>query len=145
MKVKHVDKHYLYHRDYGKCFFCGKELIYGKMSIDHYLPRSKGGTDDVFNLVTSCKNCNGTKRNTVPEDIEKRHLEWFIQGVLARKILAVSLLRVPNSELDQRIQTVVKSYASGDYTIFESDVDRFFVKDNTIFQISQLNQTLIVE
>lgn len=142
MKVKHVDKHYLYLRDGGRCYFCHKPLVYGKVSLDHYQPRSQGGTDDVFNLVTSCKACNGLKRNQMPEDCKEKHLEWFIQGVLARKILCSSQLKVSPVELDLRVKQVKRSYSSGSCTVFESERDRFFVKDNTITQISAISQML---
>lgn len=142
MKVKHVDKHYLYLRDGGSCYFCKRPLVFGKVSLDHYQPRSAGGTDDVFNLVTSCKACNGLKRNQVPEDCKEKHLEWFIQGVLARKILCSSQLKVSSAELDLRVKQLKRSYSSGSFTVFESEKDRFFVKDNTITQISSLTQQL---
>lgn len=139
MKVKHVDKHYLYYRDGQVCYFCGKQMVYGKVSLDHYLPRSAGGTDDVFNLVISCKACNGQKKNQIPSDVEKKHLERFIQGVRDRKILAASHLRIPSVELAVLSASVYKSYASGDCTIFENHTNRFFVRDNTIVQIVQVH------
>lgn len=140
MKIKHIDKHYLYLRDGQKCYFCGKSMFYGKVSIDHYLPKSMGGTDEIFNLVTSCKSCNGQKKNIIPEDWEKKHLEWFIQGVLARKILCVSQLKMTNHDVDQLVQLVDRSYASGEYTIFETPSERIYVKDNKIVQIVQFNR-----
>lgn len=144
MKVKQVDKHYLYLRDGQNCYYCGRKLMYGKVSLDHYLPRSAGGTDDVFNLVTSCKKCNGGKRNDIPTDVEKKHLEGFIQGVAAGKILGASVLKIGHNELADRCKLVKKAYASGGFTLFESDTERFFVKDNTICQITQLRQTQLL-
>lgn len=139
MKVKHVDKHYLYQRDGHLCYYCGKSMVYGKVSLDHYLPRSAGGTDDVFNLVISCKACNGQKKNAVPLDVEKKHLEWFIQGVLDGKILVASHLKISHSEVVTLCQSVYRSYSSGAYTLFQSYTERFYVSDNTIVQIAHVH------
>lgn len=142
MRSHQIDKHYLYLRDGGKCFFCSKALRYDKVTVDHYLPKSMGGTDEIFNLVTSCKACNGIKKNVIPEDVEKKHLEWFIQGVLARKILAGNQLKISNQELDQLATSVKRTYISGEYTIFETLHERLYVKENKVCQVAQLNQSL---
>lgn len=47
------------------CPICGEKDL-RKLSIDHIVPYSKGGTDDFKNLRILCKNCNskkGTKIN----------------------------------------------------------------------------------
>lgn len=46
----------------GRCHYCGKELhpITG-FHVDHVIPRCKGGTDDLENLVASCPTCNMSK------------------------------------------------------------------------------------
>lgn len=55
-------------RERGRCFWCNKELtINGPRDVaptkDHVLPRSKGGTGKITNLVLSCHDCNGAKGN----------------------------------------------------------------------------------
>lgn len=40
------------------------------MTKDHILPRSRGGTDDLYNLQTMCICCNNHKSNLVTRDIE---------------------------------------------------------------------------
>ncbi len=140
MRTHQIDKRYLYLRDGGKCFFCHKPLKFEKVTIDHYLPKSLGGTDEIFNLVISCKGCNGQKKNIIPENVEKKHLEWFIQGVLAGKILAVSQLKISNQALDQTAAMVKHTYISGKYTIFETLRERLYVKDNKVCQVVPLDQ-----
>lgn len=41
----------------GKCVYCGGEAT----TIDHITPRSKGGTNNLANLVPACKDCNEEK------------------------------------------------------------------------------------
>lgn len=50
-------------RDNFRCIYCGRDSVQKdiKLHIDHIIPRSKGGSDDINNLVTSCSECNLTK------------------------------------------------------------------------------------
>lgn len=51
------------------------EVGFGLLTIDHKLPKSKGGSDALSNLAIACKECNGGKSNYTPSElrrIEKR-------------------------------------------------------------------------
>ena len=51
-------------REYlGKCFYCGIELNNKNFAIDHVYPISRGGTNQLSNLVPSCNYCNSRKSN----------------------------------------------------------------------------------
>jgi site-specific DNA-methyltransferase (adenine-specific) len=54
-------KHTLYGEQEGKCSGCRQRFDYRNMTIDHIIPRSKGGTDDDTNLQLLCGACNSTK------------------------------------------------------------------------------------
>ena len=55
---------------YGSdCFACGKHLEAGQVTIDHILPKSKGGAADILNLQPLCEPCNQEKADQPP--IEK--------------------------------------------------------------------------
>lgn len=45
----------------GNCSYCNKKLTQKSWSIDHVIPKSKGGTRDLSNLVPCCKGCNSLK------------------------------------------------------------------------------------
>ncbi len=55
----------LFERDGFKCVYCGKSSIEDgvKLVIDHIYPVEEGGENDVFNLVTSCYDCNAMKQH----------------------------------------------------------------------------------
>jgi len=49
----------------SRCCKCGHPLTLKKMTVDHYIPISKGGTNNMENLVPMCKKCNKNKNDLV--------------------------------------------------------------------------------
>ena len=45
-------------RDLYTCQYCGAHAPDVRLEIDHIVPVSKGGTNDIGNLITSCEECN---------------------------------------------------------------------------------------
>lgn len=56
-------KAYLLERESYCCIYCGIHASQAKMQIEHVIPKSKGGTDSLDNLVLSCNACNQAKGN----------------------------------------------------------------------------------
>ncbi len=56
----------LMHRDKYTCQYCGKTG--GDLTIDHIMPKSRGGKDEWENVVIACLRCNVTKGNRTPEE-----------------------------------------------------------------------------
>jgi 5-methylcytosine-specific restriction endonuclease McrA len=52
-------------RDEERCVYCGLPAI----TVDHVIPRSRGGSDDEDNLVACCSECNGGKGDKTPSEI----------------------------------------------------------------------------
>lgn len=48
------------------------------LTVDHVQPKSKGGTDDEWNLITACRSCNGTKKDKVMVRVNWIRNEWFV-------------------------------------------------------------------
>jgi 5-methylcytosine-specific restriction endonuclease McrA len=53
-------------RDSGRCQYCGNKSV--ELTIDHVLPKSRGGSDTWENLTTACMRCNNRKGNKTPEE-----------------------------------------------------------------------------
>jgi len=53
-------------RDVYKCAYCGRSDL--PLTIDHVVPKSKGGTDTWENLVCACTICNNKKSDRSPEE-----------------------------------------------------------------------------
>jgi len=51
----------MYMRDLFQCQYCNDVFDFEDLTIDHVLPRSKGGTTHWENCVTACKSCNSDK------------------------------------------------------------------------------------
>ena len=54
-------KHVLFGRQEGRCGGCKIAFLYPNLTIDHVVPRSKGGTDHLENLQLLCGACNSIK------------------------------------------------------------------------------------
>jgi 5-methylcytosine-specific restriction endonuclease McrA len=55
-------------RDDYLCQYCGKEIGIVKMTIDHVLPRSRGGVNSWENCVSACGDCNSRKADKTPKE-----------------------------------------------------------------------------
>lgn len=56
----------LYKRDNNTCQYCGLRPGSQELSIDHVLPRSRGGRSSWENCVLACMRCNRRKGNRLP-------------------------------------------------------------------------------
>ena len=61
-------------RDQNTCQYCSKEEESRVLTIDHVVPRSKGGKNTWENLVTACKKCNQKKGNKTPKEANMKLL-----------------------------------------------------------------------
>ena len=55
-------------RDRYTCQFCGRLLPAHELTLDHVIPRSRGGHTDWDNLVACCHKCNNLKGDRLPEE-----------------------------------------------------------------------------
>ena len=55
-------------RDENQCQYCTGRFREPELTLDHVIPRSKGGTHTWSNLVAACKSCNQKKRDYLVEN-----------------------------------------------------------------------------
>jgi hypothetical protein len=53
----------IWERDGGRCVWCSREAWPRDRTVDHLLPRSRGGRDGAHNLLPACKRCNRARRS----------------------------------------------------------------------------------
>ena len=72
-------------RDAHRCGYCGRSAS----TIDHILPRSRGGADSWENLVACCLKCNNLKSDRTPQEMgwelrltpgAPRGAQWTVRG-----------------------------------------------------------------
>jgi len=62
--VSRVNRANVLRRDGYACVYCGGHAD----TVDHVLPRSRGGGDTWLNLVAACRSCNGRKGDRTPQE-----------------------------------------------------------------------------
>lgn len=57
-------------RQKSKCYWCQSKLDQGKgaFHIDHVVPLSRGGSNDISNIVIACPTCNMSRNNKLPHE-----------------------------------------------------------------------------
>ena len=53
----------------GRCHYCGEQVPFKELTMDHLVPLARGGRSTKDNLVPCCKACNTLKKGMLP-------LEW---------------------------------------------------------------------
>lgn len=64
-KVPPVNRREIMRRDNHTCQYCGSRK---QLTLDHVIPRSKGGTNTWDNVVAACSPCNARKGDRTPHD-----------------------------------------------------------------------------
>jgi 5-methylcytosine-specific restriction endonuclease McrA len=56
----------IYMRDNFTCMYCGLNLLHSNnphdVTLDHLVPRSRGGNNRTTNLITACRSCNSSRQ-----------------------------------------------------------------------------------
>lgn len=87
-----------------KCAYCDS---IENLTIDHFIPRIKGGPDDGVNLITACRPCNSSK-----SDLDL--LEWFkSRNMFPRLLLLRRYIKIVNSYCEQNLLMSEKIDNSG--------------------------------
>lgn len=105
-RLSEVSERKVYNKANGKCFYCGDKLEYEDMldwggkvvttrrhwEIDHFVPMSRGGTDNMDNYAPACKSCNGCKgTQTVEEFRNDPYIVRKTKGVFYFEKIGVTL------------------------------------------------------
>jgi 5-methylcytosine-specific restriction enzyme A len=55
----------------GKCYYCGRQVGFANLTMDHVIPLSRGGASTRDNLVPCCKECNNKKKHSLTVEWEE--------------------------------------------------------------------------
>lgn len=118
--INKKDRYEIFKRDSFTCQYCGRKAPDVVLEIDHIKPVSKGGTNDIFNLVTSCFDCNRGKGNRELDDgvvIEKQMDELEQLNERRKQIEMIFEWRNELSSLDDETSEMVLSYLNENFDI----------------------------
>ena len=79
-------------RDNHTCQYCGRSLHSADLTLDHVLPRCRGGKTTWENVVAACKPCNHRKNNHTPSEAHMR----LLRAPFRPRYLALVVLDVPS-------------------------------------------------
>lgn len=99
----------VFKRDGFKCQYCGMSAPDVILHVDHIQPISKNGTNELFNLITSCIDCNLGKSNNELSDstIVKKQIDE-LQKINERREQIEMIFEWRKSIQDLDIETVLK-------------------------------------
>lgn len=84
----------------GRCFYCGSDPG-ADLTLDHLVPRSRGGTDSLANLLPACKSCNAEKGSRTFEEyrdlVARRQPAWLARESLAQVLAQEGSLGRPEA------------------------------------------------
>lgn len=122
---------------YGhKCFYCGEFAN----TIDHVIPRSKGGISSFSNCVPACFKCNTVKRNLDLEDF----LYYFGPLTITPNLSKVDSVRYDLMELTDKMANI-NVYLNMCLKKIELDEDvsnYLFELEELEIQVEQIGETI---
>ena len=72
----------------GKCFWSGRDVQQDDFEVDHVVPVSKGGKDEIENFVLSDSDINKQKSDLIDTDFVERVL-YIVRTVYAPRVVSV--------------------------------------------------------
>lgn len=65
-----------------KCIYSGKDLTESEFSLDHFLPWSFIGLDDLWNLIPTLKGTNSSKSNKLPNSYINDFIRFQFESLI---------------------------------------------------------------
>jgi 5-methylcytosine-specific restriction endonuclease McrA len=112
----------------GLCAYCG---VQPGTTLEHVIPRSRGGTDKIGNLLPACNQCNASKGALLLTEFKRwrgDYLKWQIKAAFRSGIKAERMERDPRcaecgTDLDLELHHIVKRSQGHGYRDGEFGVD----------------------
>jgi len=84
-KLTRAERQQVYEKCKGHCAYCGCELVYKNMQVDHVKPLRIGGEDEIHNMLPACRSCNHYK-STLDAEKFRRYLSGIYQRLMRDSI-----------------------------------------------------------
>lgn len=131
----------VFKRDSFTCQYCGRKAPDVLLEADHIEPVAKGGTDDLLNLITACKDCNSGKSDkrlseTTVLDKQRAQLEELQE----RREQIDMMFQWQKGLLDLQDEVVDRLHE-----IWAAHVPGFTLNEHGIHCLKKLNKTYSVD
>jgi 5-methylcytosine-specific restriction endonuclease McrA len=90
IRTQIVTRKNIFNRDKNTCQYCGVVFATRNLTLDHVIPRARGGKNTWENLATSCMSCNkrkGDKMLNELKDMKLKHQPQPVNSHTSRFIL----------------------------------------------------------
>lgn len=71
-KLTKAERLMVYKKTDGHCAYCGCDLDFKDMQVDHVVPLHCGGEDTMDNMLPACRSCNHYKGTSTVESFRKK-------------------------------------------------------------------------
>lgn len=140
----------VFKRDGFQCQYCGSCPPEVVLELDHITPVSKGGTNQIDNLLTACFDCNRGKSNglleVAPETVAEKaaQLEEKREQLKAFERMQKAERRRQDKAIDS-IEEIFKGYYPGrEFTQkFRNDIRRQFIPRLSVFQMEEAMEVAV--
>lgn len=73
-----MEREIIYWKTHGHCYLCGEFVDFDSFEIEHKIPLSKGGTNELGNVFCACHCCNTIKHDIYPKDFFEKINQIFM-------------------------------------------------------------------
>lgn len=76
----------IFERDENTCQYCAKKFDRDELTLDHVIPRSRGGVSSWTNIVLACINCNMKKGDKLLSELHVKLLKKPVKPTWATRV-----------------------------------------------------------
>jgi 5-methylcytosine-specific restriction endonuclease McrA len=96
-------------RDGFRCVYCGRSGEEAVLHIDHLIPISAGGSDELDNLVTSCEACNQGKSSALIRGVYREDSKKWMHVTHTLKKMERDLKSLREKHFDEHLDNMLNS------------------------------------
>lgn len=100
-KLSQHERREVYQKTNGHCAYCGIELAYKNVVVDHVIALHRGGTDELSNMLPACRSWNHYK-NTLTLESFRKSVERFPTVLMRDSVTYKNAVRfglvIPNAK-----------------------------------------------
>lgn len=94
MNIVKFNRLNVFYRDNFQCQYCGKHFGHKDLTLDHVLPKSRGGKSEWTNIVSACAPCNNKKADKLLSETNFKLLKKPIEP----KWMALFIIKLGHKE-----------------------------------------------